>query len=94
MRTAVRLSISPQPRTGAGNDRHNQSSPWPDVVRPPTSWEGGCLDHREAVDDRDKPGQGELELFLRCHRQPSSVNPTAVDLAPAEGLYDRRQYAE
>ena len=41
-----------------------------------------------------KPGQGELELFLGCHRQPSSVNPTAVDLAPAEGLYDRRQYAE
>src|SRR6266404_7103644 len=31
--TAVRFSILPQPRAGAGNDRHNQSSPWPDQVR-------------------------------------------------------------
>jgi hypothetical protein len=35
--TAVRFSISPQPGTDAACHRHNQSSPWPDLLRPPTS---------------------------------------------------------
>src|SRR5207237_165516 len=46
--TAVRFSILSQPRAGAGNDRLNQCSPWPDLVRPPTSW-------REAVWTAGKP---------------------------------------
>jgi hypothetical protein len=35
--TTVRFSISPQPGAGAAYHRHNQSSPCPDLVRPPTS---------------------------------------------------------
>jgi hypothetical protein len=37
-------------------------------------FEGGCVDGREGVDDRDKPGQGELELFSGCCKQPIFLN--------------------
>ena len=54
----------PQPRAGAGNDRHNQSSPWPDLVRPPTSW-------REAVWTTGKPwmtGTSPVKGMRSCSR--------------------------
>jgi hypothetical protein len=38
----------------------------------------GCIDRREGVDDRDKPGQGDLEFFLGHSKQPISPNRTAV----------------
>ena len=41
-------------------------------------FEGRCVDCREDVDDRDEPGQGDLELFLGRHKQPNSLNRTAM----------------
>jgi hypothetical protein len=40
------------------------------------------VDRREAVDDRDKPGQGDPELFSGCCKQPTSLNRTAVSTRP------------
>ena len=36
------------------------------------------MDRREGVDDRDEPGQGDLELFPGLSKQPASLNRTAV----------------
>ena len=44
----------------------------------PIVFEGGCVDRREAVDDRDKPGQGGLELFSGRCKQPNPLNRTGV----------------
>jgi len=33
-------------------------------------FEEGCVDRREGVDDRDEPGQGDLELFSDRCKQP------------------------
>ena len=43
--------------------------------------EGGREDRREAVDDRDKPGQG--GLFSGCCKQPISLKPDSRGLDPA-----------
>jgi len=40
-------------------------------------FEEGCVDRREGVDDRDEPGQGDLELFRGLSKQPFSFNRTA-----------------
>ena len=118
---------------------HNLWSPWPDLVRPPTSsnmarrtvgkaWmagpsprlcdsaftaagsrcrrsptqpelpvarrvpathvlEEGYVDRREGVDDRDEPGQGDLELFLGLSKQPTPLNRTAVGRARPRGSW-------
>ena len=41
-------------------------------------FEEGCVDRREGVDDRDEPGQGDLELFPGLSKQPTPLNRTAV----------------
>ena len=49
-------------------------------------FEEGCVDRREGVDDRDEPGQGDLELFSDRYKQPISVNRTAVGRARPRGF--------
>ena len=44
-------------------------------------FEEGCVDRREGVDDRDEPGQGDLELFSDRCKQPISVNRTVMGSA-------------
>jgi len=39
------------------------------------------VDRREGVDDRDEPGQGDLELFSDRCKQPISVNRTVMGSA-------------
>src|ERR1700719_3660401 len=41
-------------------------------------FEEGYVDRREGVDDRDEPGQGDLELFLGLSKQPTPLNRTAA----------------
>ena len=41
-------------------------------------FEEGYVDRREGVDDRDEPGQGDLELFSDRCKQPISVNRTVM----------------
>jgi hypothetical protein len=43
------------------------------------------VDRREGVDDRDEPGQGDLELFLGLSKQPTPLNRTA-GTSPAKGI--------
>ena len=49
-------------------------------------FERGCVDRRKGVDDRDKPGQGDLGLFQHRYKQPVFLNRTAVWLSPAKGI--------
>ena len=75
--TAGRLSISPQPE---------QVPQITDTTRAPHGriWSGhprlrrSYVDRRKGVDDRDEPGQGDLELFSGRCKQPVSLNRTAV----------------
>jgi hypothetical protein len=46
----------------------------------PIVFERDCVDRRKGVDDRDKPGQGDLGLFPRRYKQPISLSRTAVGL--------------
>ena len=55
-------------------------------------FEEGCVDRREGVDDRDEPGQGDLELFPGLSKQPVSLNRTVVSTRP--GPWTKWGYSE
>ena len=55
-------------------------------------FEEGYVDRREGVDDRDEPGQGDLELFLGLSKQPTPLNRTAVDLVRPSTSLARRSW--
>jgi len=89
MRARAQSTVRGFDRDAGGSEMATVDKTYPRSECPPASpyigdyhhtthvLEGGCLDRREAVDDRDKPGQGDPELFSGCckHQLRSTVQP-------------------